>query len=234
MSLSSKAQGESSAAHGGLATEHSDDAIALLSAAYFPPVQWFQKLHRHAHCVIDTGEHFVKQTYRNRCIIATANGTQTLTVPTEKSLETKTAMNATLISNHGEWRHLHWNALVSAYGESPFFSYYADDLRPFFEERYESLAAFDIAITQTLCRLLDVRPDIAVSSTYVDAPALAASTGRTVTDFRDIIRPKHAPHDEAFTPLPYYQVYARRHGFLPNMSVADLLFNEGPEAIFYL
>ena len=218
----------------GLATEHSDDSIALLSAAYFPPVQWFQKLHRHAHCVIDTGEHFVKQTYRNRCIIATATATQTLTVPTEKSSEAKMAMRDTRISDHGEWRHLHWNALVSAYGESPFFSYYADDLRPFFEERYESLAAFDIAITQTLCRLLDVRPDITISNTYVDATHLAKSTGKAVNDFRETIRPKHSPHDEAFTPRPYYQVYARRHGFLPNLSVADLLFNEGPEAIFYL
>lgn len=220
--------------HSGAAAEHREEATALLSAAYFPPVQWFQKMHRHRRCVIDTGEHFVKQTYRNRCIIATANGTQTLTVPTERQAGTKTAMHDTRISDHGEWRHLHWNALVSAYGESPFFDYYADDLRPFFEERYESLAEFDIAITMKLCQLLDVRPDITVSSTYVDAEALAEATGHEVADFREAIRPKNAPADAAFTPHPYYQVYARRHGFQPNMSVADLLFNEGPEGIFYL
>lgn len=219
---------------GGAATEHSDDAIALLSAAYFPPVQWFQKLHRHKRCVIDTGEHFVKQTYRNRCIIATANGTQALTVPTERPQGAKAAMHDTHISDHGEWRHLHWNALVSAYGESPFFDYYADDLRPFFEKHYDSLAEFDIAITTTLCQLLDVHPNITISNTYVDAAALAASTESPVTDFRETIRPKNAPTDAAFTPRPYYQVYAQRHGFLPNMSIADLLFNEGPEAIFYL
>ena len=173
--------------HSGAAAEHREEATALLSAAYFPPVQWFQKLHRHRRCVIDTGEHFVKQTYRNRCIIATANGTQTLTVPTERQAGTKTAMHDTRISDHGEWRHLHWNALVSAYGESPFFDYYADDLRPFFEERYESLAEFDIAITMKLCQLLDVRPDITVSSTYVDAEALAEATGHEVADFREAI-----------------------------------------------
>ena len=67
-----------------------------------------------------------------------------------------------------------------------------------------------------------------------DAEALAEATGHEVADFREAIRPKNAPADAAFTPHPYYQVYARRHGFQPNMSVADLLFNEGPEGIFYL
>ena len=210
------------------------EGTALLSALYMPPVQWFQKLHRYRKCVIDTGEHFVKQTYRNRCLIAAANGIQALTVPTESSQGSKTAMHDTRISDHGQWRHLHWNALVSAYGESPFFIYYADDLRPFFEKRYVNLADFNIALIRTLCTLLDVRTDISVSTDYADAAALAASTGTPVADFREAIRPKNPLPDEGFAPRPYYQVYAARHGFLPNMSVIDLLFNEGPEGILYL
>lgn len=206
----------------------------LLSSAYFPPVQWFQKLHRARKCIVETHDNFVKQTYRNRCVIATANGTQALTVPTERGDGGKVAMRHVRISDHGEWRHLHWNALVSAYGESPFFDYYADDLRPFFEKRWEHLLDFNTAIVETLCELLDVRADISFTGEYADAASLAAATGSTVTDFREAIRPKHPLPDEGFTPAPYYQVYASRHGFLPNLSVLDLLFNEGPEGIFML
>ena len=210
------------------------EGLSLLSSAYFPPIQWVQKLHRYGKCVVDCGENFVKQTFRNRCVIATANGVQALTVPIEKYEGAKCPMRDIRISDHGEWRHLHWNALVSAYGESPFFDYYADDLRPFFERRWEFLADFNMEIVATLCSLLDVRPDISTSSTYVDAEALAAAEKKPVADFRNAIRPKHPLPDADFEPQPYYQVYASRHGFLPNMSVLDLLFNEGPEGIFML
>ena len=104
---------------------------ALLSSTYFGPVQWYQKLNRFDKCLIESQESFVKQTYRNRCVIATTNGMQSLTIPIEHG-ESR-LMRDIRISNHGHWRHLHWNALMSAYGESPFFEFYADDLHPFFE-----------------------------------------------------------------------------------------------------
>ena len=93
---------------------------ALLSTTYFGPVQWYQKLNRHR-CIIEQHDNFVKQTYRNRCVIASANGPQTLTVPIERYDGMKCAMRDIRISDHGNWRHLHWQALVSAYGETPFF-----------------------------------------------------------------------------------------------------------------
>lgn len=203
-------------------------AACLLSSAYFPPVQWMQKLHRYGHAIVERCDNFTKQTYRNRCLIATANGVQALTVPIERYDGTKCPMRDIRISDHGEWRHLHWNAIVSAYGESPFFIYYADDLRPFFERRWEYLFDFNMGITAKLCELLDVRPNISVSDEYMDAAAVDAD------DFRDAIRPKHPLPDAAFTPHEYYQVHALRQGFQPNMSALDLLCNEGPEGIFYL
>lgn len=112
---------------------------ALLSSTYFGPVQWYQKLNRYDECVIEQYDNFQKQTYRNRCIIATTNGPQALTVPVERpdgARLDKTLMRDVRISDHGSWRHLHWNALASAYGESPFFEYYQDDLRPFFEKKW--------------------------------------------------------------------------------------------------
>lgn len=202
--------------------------IGLLSSAYFPPVQWMQKLHRYKHVIIERNDNFCKQTFRNRCLIATANGVQALTVPIERYEGAKCPMRDIRISDHGEWRHLHWNAIVSAYGESPFFDYYADDLRPFFERKWEFLLDFNMEIAMKLCELLDVHPDISFTDSYADAAEINAD------DFRDAIRPKHPLPDPSFEPRPYYQVYAQRHGFQPNMSALDLLCNEGPEGIFYL
>ena len=276
---------------------------ALLSTTYFGPVQWYQKLNRHR-CIIEQHDNFVKQTYRNRCVIASANGPQTLTVPIERYDGMKCAMRDIRISDHGNWRHLHWQALVSAYGETPFFEYYADDIRPFFEERrWKYLLDFNLDITHTLCSLLDVRPDLTLSDHYIDtdeticgggsldgaaeslggavkglgganglgeaaeslegavkglggakglygaaagfggavkglngvAESLGSSSACSLfVDYRDAIRPKHPLPDAEFEACPYYQVRAQRHGFLPNLSVLDLLFNEGPEGIFWL
>ena len=202
---------------------------SVLSSTYFGPIQWYQKLHRMP-CILEQHDHFVKQTYRNRCVIATANGTQTLTVPIERYDGTKCPMRDIRISDHGNWRHLHWNALVSAYGETPFFEFYADDLRPFFEKRHTFLFDLNLDIMHTMCQLLDVRPQVQLSEHYIVLP----SEDDEVVDFREAIRPKHPLPDADFNPTPYYQVRAQRHGFLPNLSILDLLFNEGPEGIFYL
>ena len=205
----------------------------LLSTTYFGPVQWYQKLCRADEALIEYHETFSKQTYRNRCVIATTQGMQSLTVPVERiSPSTLHPAPSTIkdirISDHGNWRHLHWNALMSAYGESPFFEYYQDDLRPFFEHRWDYLLDFNEAICETVCQLLDIRPHIRHTDSFVkDAPA-------TVSDFREAINPKHPAPDPDFTPRPYYQVYQQKHGFLPNLSVLDLLFNMGPEGIFWL
>lgn len=134
------------------------------------------------------------------------------------------------ISDHGNWRHLHWNALQSAYGESPFFDYYQDDIRPFFEERWTYLIEFNEAIRAKMCELLDIQPRVDYSKSW-----RGECGGRSeISDFRSSIHPKHPGADEAFEPRPYYQVYRQKHGFLPNLSILDLLFNMGPEAIFYL
>lgn len=201
---------------------------SLLSSAYCAPIQWFQKLNRYDAVVIEQHDNFLKQTFRNRCVIATANGTQTLTIPVEKSDGDKCLMRDIRISDHGNWRRLHWNALATAYGDSPFFDYYADDLRPFYEKRFAFLLDFNMQMTVKLCELLDITPNISLSEEYVK------DVESGVDDFREVIRPKHPMPDADFIPKPYYQVYAQRHGFIPNLSILDLLFNMGNEAVFYL
>lgn len=201
---------------------------SLLSSAYCAPIQWFQKLNRYDAVVIEQHDNFLKQTFRNRCVIATANGTQTLTIPVEKSDGDKCLMRDIRISDHGNWRRLHWNALATAYGDSPFFDYYADDLRPFYEQRFAFLLDFNMQMTAKLCELLDITPNISLSEEYVK------DVESGVDDFRDAIRPKHPMPDADFIPKPYYQVYDQRHGFISNLSILDLLFNMGNEAVFYL
>lgn len=199
---------------------------ALLSSTYFGPVQWYQKLCRYDRVLIEHCDAYQKQTYRNRCLIATTQGVQALTVPVVHGRDAQQDREVIKISDHGNWRHLHWQALQTAYGDSPFFEYYEDDLRPFFTERWELLYDFNETIRLKMCELLDIHPVVSHTTQYHPSPA--------PNDFREAIRPKHPLPDAHFEPRPYYQVYQQKHGFLPNLSILDLLFNMGPESIYYL
>jgi len=203
---------------------------ALLSSTYFGPIQWYQKLNRYDECLIERHESFIKQTYRNRMIIPTTNGPLSLTIPTNHDISL--SMKDIRISDHANWRHVHWNALLSAYGESPFFEYYQDDIRPFYEKKYEFLFDFNMETTEKMIELLDIRPKISITESYIQSKEQKEEG--EIKDFRDAIRPKKPLPDAEFAPQRYYQVYEQKHGFLPNMSILDLLFNEGNEAIFYL
>ena len=202
---------------------------ALLQTTYFGPVQWYQKLKRYDHCVIEQYDSYQKQTYRNRCVIATANGLQALTVPVDHSPLTIDHVQCKdlRISDHNQWRRVHWNALQSAYSESPFFEYYADDIRPFFEQKYEFLIDFNEAIRQKMCELLDIETSVSYSSGF-------RVHGSGFMDFREVIHAKHPQDDPEFQPRSYWQVFQHRYGFQPNLSILDLLFCMGPEAVFYL
>ena len=207
---------------------------ALLQTAYFGPIQWYQKLYRYDHCLIEQYDSYQKQTYRNRCLIATANGVQALTVPVEHSPLTShhsPMVKDLRISDHNQWRRVHWNALQSAYSESPFFDYYADDIYPFFERKYNFLIDFNEAIRQKICELIDIRPSVEYTSEYISAITPQTSD---ITDYRDVIHAKHPQPDDTFEAKRYWQVFQHKHGFLPNLSILDLLFCMGPESVFYL
>ena len=194
-----------------------------LSTTYFGPVQWYQRLCQPEQVWIERWESFQKQTLRNRCLIASANGVQALTVPVEHSAG-NCLVKDVRISDHGNWRHLHWNALRSAYGKSPFFDYYEDDLHPFFENihpnRWAYLFDFNEAIREKMCELIDIHPVVSYTTTFVQGgltDAEALPVGEMTASFK-----------------PYYQVWQEKHGFLPNLSILDLLFNMGPESVLYL
>lgn len=214
---------------------------ALLSAAYWAPIQYYCKLLTYKHCFVEQYEHYTKQSYRNRCLIAAPEGKLALTVPVDKGTEAKCPMKDVRLSDHGNWRHLHWNALESAYRNSPFFEYYADDFRPFYERKWTFLVDFNEAIAQTVCGLIDLKPAEGRTEAYGEAGKALRIEGRetyateTFDDWRNAIHPKQTfDTDLRFRPVPYYQVFGERNGFLPNLSIADLLFNMGPESILVL
>jgi hypothetical protein len=205
-------------------------STALLQTTYFGPIQWYQKLYRYDHCLIEQYDAYQKQTYRNRCIIATANGPQALTFPIEHTDE-KMLIKDLRISDHNNWRRIHWNALLSAYSESPFFDYYADDIHPFFEKKYDFLIDFNEAIRQKICELMDIQSDVEYTQSFLSPLTSHLSP---LIDFREVINAKHPQADPDFQPQRYWQVFEGKHGFQANLSILDLLFNMGPESIFYL
>lgn len=201
----------------------------LLSSAYLPPVQYFAHLQSAEQVWIEQYDHYQKQTYRNRCVIAAPDGPLSLTVPIEKPNTQKAFMRDIRISDHGNWRHLHWNAIESAYNHTPFFEYYKDDFRPFYEKKFDFLVDYNEQLCQLVCQLIDIDTPFQRTESYVVEPS------NTIIDLRDAIHPKKEVMDDAsFSAVPYYQVFQERLGFLPNLSIIDLLFNMGPEAILVL
>jgi hypothetical protein len=198
----------------------------FLSTAYLAPVEYYMQLNNLGCIVIEKMDSYVKQTYRNRCVIATANGLQTLSIPVVKPDFHKCYTKDIRIADHGSWRHLHWNAIVSAYNSSPFFEYYADDFYPFYEKKYDFLFDFNKQLRELICSLLDIYPDVSYSTCY---EVNIKSDG---ADLREAIHPKKEFHTKRFK--PYCQVFESKYGFQPNLSIIDLLFNMGPEAILFL
>ena len=201
-----------------------------LSSAYLAPVEYYSKLKAHDKIYIEQHDHYVKQTYRNRCNIAGPEGVLSLSVPIIRPDTPKCAMKDIRISDHGNWRHLHWNAIESAYNNTPFFEYYKDDLRPFYENKYTFLADFNEELRCKICELMDISPVVEHTASY------HTDFLPDEADYREVIHPKkdYTEVDKDFLPKPYYQVFESRHGFLPNLSVIDLLFNMGPESVLVL
>lgn len=196
----------------------------LLSSAYLPPVSFFTAINSGGDVLIEQYDNYCKQTYRNRCRIATSAGIQTLTIPVVKSTSPKQLMKDVRISDHGEWRHQHWNALESAYMNSPFFMYYQDDFRPFYEKKYEFLIDFNTELTLLILKLAGIDKPVRLTESYI-------RNTDDIPDLRYLIEPgKNEPQ----TPKEYWQVFKQKYGFIGNLSAVDLLFNMGPEFPLFL
>ena len=196
----------------------------LLSTAYFPPVQYYAKIISSTEAYIEQFENFQKQTYRNRCVILGGNGPVSLVVPVVKGRGPKTLIKDLKISYDTEWQRNHWRTIFSAYNSSPFFEFYKDDIKPFFEKRHNNLLDFNLSIHENLCELLEVETTAVLTEDFEKVPP-------ETLNFRERISPKNKTlPDPAFQAQSYTQVFSERFGFVPKLSILDLLFNEGPNA----
>lgn len=197
----------------------------ILSSAYLGSIEYYSQLVNTENVIIDPNEHYFKQTYRNRCIIETASGKFPMIIPVTRPNGNHTRLKDVQISNAEGWQKLHWRAIMSAYSNSPFLLYYQDDLEPFYQKKFKFLFDFNQQLQEIMFGFLKVKNTIEVSDVYVE------NIESGVVDLRNAFLPKK----ESDSNFPsYIQVFEEKHGFLPNLSILDLLLNEGPAAIDYL
>ncbi len=205
----------------------------ILSSAYLAPVQYFTKLISYPTISIEYCESYLKQSYRNRAVILSANGPLPLTIPVANGPRAKGPVRDLKISYDVNWQQIHWRGIWSSYNSSPFFEYYSDDIAPFFHNKtYKYLIDFNSEIQNAVFKALNIKIGIIKTADYYPE----GEVPDTADDFRYTIHPKPQKQiaDLHFFPNPYLQVFNDKWGFVPNLSILDMLFNEGPGTISHL
>ena len=204
---------------------HHLNQCAVFGSAYLGSVQYYAAMLATRQPVVHAAQTSLTRLWaHNHCRICGANGVQQLVVPVEKTnyLAT-TPMRDVVISEHGNWRHQHWGALYSSYGKSPFFDYIADDLQRTICGSQRFLLDFNMQLHQLVVDFLDLPIHCTATDTL---PPLAADLRRAVGEKK--------PSGNIVHNVPYYQLWAERFGFVPDLSIIDLLCNTGREAMFTL
>lgn len=198
---------------------------AVLPMFYLPPVEYFAQLNSYnPDFVIEKHEHFPKQTYRNRANIYSPDGMLTLVVPVIKGSKVHTPVKDVKISYDFRWQRLHWMSLQGCYRRSAYFEYYEDEFVPFYEKKETFLFDYNEQLLQLIIKLMKIKATVNYTEAFEpEYPAL--------TDLRQAINSKK---ESGFQQKPYFQVFEERHGFMKNLSIVDLLFNQGPQSINYL
>ena len=197
--------------------------VPLISAFYFGSVEHYRLLARHDRVIIDIGEHYERQSYRSRTSVVGPNGRQDLVVQIARRSGEKMPMKSVGLSYVETWPHQHLHAIRSAYGNAPWFIHYIDDIERVLQKKYDRLVDVDLATLQLGMKWLGLTTAVEVAENYLD-------TGALYQDLRASFHPKKplAPWVDPVPPYP--QVFADRHGFVPRMSIIDLVCNCGPEA----
>ncbi|MBO7118262.1 MAG: WbqC family protein [Bacteroidales bacterium] len=203
--------------------------MALLSIAFLPPIEYFVILAKYSVIQIEACENYQKQSYRNRCKIYAADGVLAINVPVVHENGTfKLPITQIKVDYSTPWMTRAKRAIDAAYYSSAYFEYYRDSLYAILDSKPETLFGLDLELTRYLAQKCGIKTDIGFTQDFLP--------GTPGEDFREVIHPKRANTilEDNNLKKPYFQVFSQKYGFLPNLSVIDLLFNEGPDAISYL
>ncbi len=193
----------------------------LLSTAYFPPLEYFSLIARNRKVRIEKWENFLKQTYRNRCTILGTNGPLTLTVPVLRGSFHKTALKDLEIDNTRRWRDHHLRSIISACATAPFFEYYFDVIEGVVRKPFRFLLDLNNEALSAVCEAIGITAEISFTDIY--QPQEVA-----LNDYRYLITPKRPSILENYSETAYIQVFRAQFGFVPRLSIIDVLLNNGP------
>ena len=196
----------------------------IIHPTYFPNIVHFVAMVKAKEVCFETDDNFLKQTYRNRAYIYGANGKLALNIPVIHSQKNRQKYRDVKIFNDDNWQDIHWKSLLSAYRTSPFFEYYEDELKPLFFQKADYILDFNVKCFEAICDCLQLDLNTFKTKTY-------QKTVDDKNDFRHLVNAKKETDQQLEV---YTQVFSNKHGFIPNLSILDLLFNEGPNAINYL
>ena len=194
----------------------------LIHPTYFPSISHYAAMVQADQILFEADDHYQKQTNRNRMYIYSANGTQLLNLPIKHTKNTHQKYKDVVLETAFDWQKQHFKSLEAGYRTSPFFEFYEDNIRPIFEKRHHFLFDLNLETHAIVCKALQIDLPYQLTEEYhKETPAV---------DLRVLANGKKDPH--LFT--PYTQVFGQKHGYLNNLSILDLLFNEGPQALTYL
>lgn len=196
----------------------------IIHPTYFPNIAHFVAMAQTDIVIFEVEDNFLKQTYRNRTYIYGANGKLALNIPVIHSQKNRQKYKDVKIFNEEKWQDHHWKSLLSAYRTSPFFEYYEDELQPLFEIKANFILDFNMKCFEAICECLQLHLNTSKTEVYQNDPEL-------VKDYRYLVNAKK-DHLKPFE--TYNQVFQEKHGFINNLSILDLLFNEGPNSVNYL
>ncbi|TWO32554.1 WbqC family protein [Seonamhaeicola sediminis] len=196
----------------------------IIHPTYFPSITHFVAMVQADDVVFEVHDNFLKQTYRNRTHIYGANGRQTLNIPVVHSQKNRQKYKDVKIFNEAQWQSNHWKSLLSAYRTSPFFEFYEDDIQPLFHQKTNYILDFNLKCFEVICDCLQLHLNVSESQSF-------EKTIEDKIDYRYLVNAKKEQ------PQPfesYTQVFSNKHGFISNLNILDLLFNEGPNSLIYL
>ncbi len=198
---------------------------AIFPLFYLPPVEFFTRMQEHKpHILIEKCEHFPKQTFRNRANIHSPNGQLDLIVPVIRGSKVHTPFKDVKISYDFDWQRIHWMSMETSYRSSAYFEFYEDDFAPFYKKKWTFLFDYNEELLQLLIRLLKLNIGYGYTEDYEKYYS-------DREDYRQSINPKQ---NSGYSAPIYFQVFEERNDFLPNLSIIDLLFNQGPQSNKFL